>query len=95
MTEDEQKRLRKVEQATFNGTQATCKKIERWLDLKAPHLLTREEHATIDDDRAKVLTEANRVIGQHKDRRIAVIGLVLPFLTAGFTVGFMKLMEVL
>ena len=93
--DDYDERLRKVEQVTFNGVQAAVAKMSRWLDEKAPHLMTREEHAKIDEDQGKVTTEANRVIGKKKDRRLTAIGMVVPFVTAMLTAGFMKLMGLL
>ena len=84
------RRLRKQEQVIFNGLRAASTKMSRWLDELAPLLLTREEHAKIDDDRAEASAEVNRATGQRKDRRLVLVGLVIPFLT----VGFMKLLEV-
>ncbi len=89
--DDQDERLRTIEQVVFNGLKDASLKMSKWLDEKAPHLLTREEHAQIDTDQAAITTEANRVIGKKKDRRLVIIGFSLPFLTA----GFMKLMELI
>lgn len=89
--ENVDERLRDVEKTVFNGLRDASAKMIKWLDEQAPNLMTREEHAKIDEDQATLTTEANREIGRKKDRRLVAIGLVIPFLTA----GAMKLMEML
>jgi len=89
--DDMDERLRNAEQIIFNGLRDASAKMSKWLDEKAPHLMTREEHAKIDEDQAVDIATKNREIGRKKDRRLVAIGLVIPFLTA----GFMKLMELI
>ncbi len=81
--DDMDERLREAEQTIFNGLREASAKMTKWLDEKAPHLLTREEHAKIDEDQVLATTRANRIIGRKKDRRLVIIGFALPFLTAG------------
>lgn len=84
-------RQRESDKVIFNGLRDASAKMSKWLDEKAPHLMTREEHAQIDTDHEKSIATANRVIGKKKDRRLFAIGMVIPFLTA----GAMKLMELI
>ncbi len=81
--DDMDERLREAEKTIFNGLRDACAKMTKWLDEKAPHLLTREEHAKIDEDQAADIAVTNREIGRKKDRRLVIIGFALPFLTAG------------
>jgi len=74
-------RLREAEKVIFNGLQSASAKMSKWLDEKAPHLMTREEHTKIDDDHAKKTAEANREIGKKKDRRLVALGIAVPVIT--------------
>lgn len=76
-------RLREVEKVLFNGLTESSQKMNKWIDEKAPHLMTREEHARIDKDQAARLAIQNREIGKRKDRRLVALGLFVPLLTAG------------
>ena len=89
--DDLDKRLREAEKTIFNGLCEASAKMSKWLDEKAPLLMTREEHTKIDDDYAKKTAETNREIGRKKDRRLVAIGLMIPIVTIGFT----KLLELL
>ena len=89
--DDLDKRVREAEKVIFNGVRDTSAKMAKWLDEKAPHLMTREEHEKIDDAHAKKIADANRDIGKKKDRRLVAIGLAIPVVTIGFT----KLLELL
>ena len=93
-----ERRLDKLEEkqhesdkVVFNGLRDASAKMSKWLDEKAPHLMTREEHEKIDEIREENIATTNRGIGKKKGRRLVAIGMVIPFLTA----GFMKLMELI
>lgn len=79
--DQQDERLRKVENITFNGLQKVCAKMEKWLDERAPNLMTREEHEKLDDKRDRDTTEHNRKIGRKKDRRLVALGIAIPALT--------------
>jgi hypothetical protein len=86
-------RQTETEKVVFNGLQDACAKMGKWLDEKAPNLMTREEHEKLDEKRERDTVEHNRQIGKKKDRRLVALGIAVTVIVPFATAGFMKLME--